>query len=76
MLDIAFPELRFVVEVDGWAHHVDREAFENDRARKRALVADGWTVVEVTWHDLEQRPSEVVDQIRRVLARLGHPGAA
>lgn len=62
---------RFAIEVDGWAHHVDHDAFVDDRARKRALGADGWTVVEVTWADLEQRPDEVLDQIRRTLVRLG-----
>jgi very-short-patch-repair endonuclease len=42
-----------------------------DRSRKRALVADGWTVVEVTWDDLMHRPDEVLDEIRRTLAPLG-----
>lgn len=71
VLDIAFPAVLFAVEVDGWAHHVDHDAFVDDRARKRALVAGGWSVIEVTWHDLEDRGDEVIAQIRQVLARLG-----
>ncbi|NMO89017.1 type IV toxin-antitoxin system AbiEi family antitoxin domain-containing protein [Actinomycetospora sp. TBRC 11914] len=70
LLDIAFPDVRFAIEVDGWAFHVDPERFVGDRVRKRTLVADGWTVVEVTWDDLLNRPDEVIDQVRRVLARL------
>ena len=70
LVDIAFPDVRFAVEVDGWAFHVDPERFVGDRVRKRTLVAAGWTVVEVTWDDLLHRPDEVVDQLRRTLARL------
>lgn len=70
ILDVAFLAIRFAIEVDGWAFHVERDRFVRDRSRKRALVADGWTVVEVTWDDLLHRPDEVLDQIRRTLARL------
>ena len=70
LVDIAFPEVRFALEVDGWAFHVDRERFVGGRGRKRELVAQGWTVAEVTWQDLVERPDEVIDQVRRTLLRL------
>lgn len=70
VIDIAFPGVRLALEVDGWAHHVDHARFVGDRVRKRTLVAAGWTVAEVTWEDLERRPAEVLDQIRRALLHL------
>jgi very-short-patch-repair endonuclease len=70
LLDVAFDEERLAIEVDGWAFHTDRDQFVRDRRRKRALVAEGWTVVEVTWDDLVHRPEEVLHEIRRTLARL------
>lgn len=70
VIDVAFPDVRLAIEVDGWAHHVDRARFVGDRVRKRALVAEGWTVIEVTWDDLMNRPDEVVAEIRRILLRL------
>lgn len=70
IVDIAFPEVRFALEVDGWAFHVDRERFVGGRGRKRELVALGWTVAEVTWEDLVERPDEVVDHVRRTLRQL------
>jgi very-short-patch-repair endonuclease len=70
LLDVAFDEVRLAIEVDGWAFHSDRDQFVRDRRRKRALVAGGWTVIEVTWDDLVHRPEEVLDEIRRTLARL------
>ncbi len=68
IIDVAFPAARFALEVDGWAFHCDPERFVSGRARKRALVADGWVVAEVTWEDLVQRPDKVLDEIRRTLA--------
>ena len=70
VVDIAFADLQFAIEVDGWAHHVDHDRFVGDRGRKRAMVADGWTVIEVTWDDLEHRPEQVVAEIRAALIRL------
>lgn len=69
-LDVAFEQERLAVEVDGWAFHRDRDQFVRDRLRKRALVADGWTVIEVTWDDLQRRPDQVLNEVRRTLARL------
>jgi very-short-patch-repair endonuclease len=70
LLDIAFTDVRLAIEVDGWAHHEDVDRFVDGRARKRALVAEGWVVVEVTWHDLVEAPDRLVDELRRTLAHL------
>jgi hypothetical protein len=69
------------IEVDGWAWHHDVERFRRDRQRQNALVLAGWTVLRFTWHDLTQRPGEVVAEIRsgfddRQLGWLAAPGAA
>jgi very-short-patch-repair endonuclease len=68
IVDVAFSAARFALEVDGWAFHCDPERFVGGRGRKRALVADGWAVAEVTWEDLVQRPEKVLDEVRRTLA--------
>jgi hypothetical protein len=52
-----------VVEVDGWAWHVDPERFRADRRKQNALVRDGWGPLRFTWHDLDQRPRSVADEI-------------
>jgi very-short-patch-repair endonuclease len=68
-VDLAFPELRIAVEVDGWAWHVDVERFGRDRRKQNALEVAGWTVLRFTWHDLTQRPEAVIAEIRAVMAR-------
>ncbi len=54
-LDVAFPEAKLAIEVDGWAWHADAERFRADRRKGNALVRAGWTVLRFTWHDLTQR---------------------
>ena len=57
------------MEVDGWAWHVDVGRFRNDRRKGNALTTAGWTLLRFTWHDLTNRPAEVLAEIRDVLAR-------
>jgi very-short-patch-repair endonuclease len=68
LIDVAFPEQRVAIEVDGWAWHVDVDRFRADRRKGNALTRAGWTVLRFTWHDLVTRPAEVVAEIRHVLA--------
>ena len=69
-IDLAFPELKLAIEVDGFAFHRDVTTFQYDRTRRNALVADGWVVLNFTWADLIERPDDVIAQIRSALARL------
>ncbi len=62
-IDLAFPAQKVAVEVDGWAWHVDPQRFRADRRKQNALVRDGWDPLRFTWHDLDGRPREVVDDI-------------
>jgi very-short-patch-repair endonuclease len=66
-LDLAFPACQVAVEVDGWAWHQDRRAFQYDRQRQNSIVLAGWTLLRFTWHDLTQRPDSVVAEIRAAL---------
>lgn len=68
-VDVAFPDRRLAIEVDGWAWHSDAERFRADRRRQNLLVGLGWTVLRFTWDDLINRPEYVVATIRRQLDR-------
>jgi very-short-patch-repair endonuclease len=37
-----------------WEYHHTRAAFEDDRRTDRRLKAAGWTVLRVTWRDLDE----------------------
>ena len=66
-IDLAFPQQKVAVEVDGWAWHVDAERFRADRRKQNALVRAGWDPLRFTWHDLDARPASVLDEIQETL---------
>jgi len=66
--DAAWPQQRLIVELDSFAIHATREAFESDRARDRALQAMGYRVVRITWRQLRSEPHAIAGQLRALLA--------
>lgn len=58
-----------MVEVDGYAFHGDRAAFERDRRRDQLLTAHGLRVIRVTWRQLQSEPLAVIARIAQALAR-------
>jgi very-short-patch-repair endonuclease len=68
-VDFVWPDERVVVEVDGFAFHSTRTAFERDRARDRALQAAGYVVLRFTWRQLIDEPEAVVAELAGALVR-------
>jgi very-short-patch-repair endonuclease len=66
-VDLVWRSRRLVVEVDGYAYHSGRAAFERDRARDAELQAAGYKVIRVTWRQLVETPARVVALIARAL---------
>ena len=67
-VDFLWADKRLVVEVDGFAAHHTRRAFERDRDRDASLAAAGYAVVRVTWRQLIDRPQAVVARVAAALA--------
>jgi very-short-patch-repair endonuclease len=67
--DVLWPAHRLVVEVDGYAYHRHRKAFESDRRRDQELVAAGYRVIRVTWLQLRDHPISVITSIAQAIAR-------
>lgn len=64
-----------VAELDGYASHGTRTAFESDRARDRALQAAGLRVLRITWRQLEDDPGRLAADLERLLRTPhGYPG--
>jgi very-short-patch-repair endonuclease len=66
-IDVAFPTQRVAVEVDGWAFHTDRAAFQRDRVRQNRISLHGWQVLRFTWLDLTEQPARVVAEIKSAI---------
>jgi very-short-patch-repair endonuclease len=67
-LDMAYPQYKVAIEVDGFAFHSTRESFDADRKRDNTLKLAGWNVVHFTanTHDVE-----VVSTLRDLLRLVG-----
>jgi hypothetical protein len=62
-VDVVWPAWRLVVELDGYAFHRDRTAFEEDRERDAVLQLAGYRVLRITHRRLDELPDRVIDAI-------------
>lgn len=68
IVDALWRAPRLIVEVDGFAFHGSRAAFERDRRRDADLAAQGWRVIRVTWRQLVEQPHAVIARLAQALA--------
>jgi very-short-patch-repair endonuclease len=72
-IDFLWRDERLAVEIDGWAFHGDRAAFESDRRRDADLVSWGYRVIRVTWRQLEDTPVAVIARVASAMWRSPSP---
>ena len=66
--DLAFPDCRLAVEVDGRRYHDESSGrFESDRHRQNELQALGWRVLRFTWRMLIDDPDGVIAKITEIV---------
>ncbi len=65
--DCHWPPRRLIVELDGWDGHSSRSAFQDDRLRDRVLHVAGYSVIHLTWNQLDDEPEEVASDLRAAL---------
>lgn len=65
--DCHWPPLRLIVELDGWAGHSSPSAFQDDRLRDRLLFLAGYSVIHLTWKQLEVEAEKVASDLRAAL---------
>jgi very-short-patch-repair endonuclease len=68
-VDFLWRPQRLIVEVDGYAFHSSRRAFEDDRRRDADLAARGFHVIRITWWQIISEPEAVVGRLAQALAR-------
>jgi very-short-patch-repair endonuclease len=68
-VDVLWPAHNLVVELDGWVNHRHRAAFERDRRKGNALLAQGFRVLRFTHRDVTSRAAETAAQITAELSR-------
>jgi very-short-patch-repair endonuclease len=66
-VDFLWPGARVVVELDGYAFHRDRAAFERDRVRDAKLQLAGYRVLRVTYRRLVEEADAVIAEVSALL---------
>ena len=66
VLDYAYPDVKIVLEFEGWAEHGQVfETFHGDRPRNRRLQLAGWLLLQFTAESTEE---EIVRDVTAALA--------
>ena len=68
-VDFFWPEHDLIVEIDGYAFHSSRGAFERDRRRDAELGARGLRVMRVTWRRLADESEALVANLALALGQ-------
>lgn len=73
-IDVAIPEARIAIEVDGFRHHGKHlEDFRRDRVRQNLLTIAGWRVLRFAAGDIRKDLDACLDTIRALLEAVeGH----
>lgn len=70
-VDMAWPEQRLIVELDGYQVHRTRKAFEADRRRDAEHLLRGLHTLRVTAHWLTREPDDLERTLKELLGRRG-----
>ena len=68
-IDLCYPDIKLAIEIDSWAYHRWRSAFDGDRAKRNDLTLIGYRVLQITDG---MSDAEIVGTISRALTALGH----
>jgi hypothetical protein len=68
-VDCRWPEHRLTVELDSYAYHGTRHAWEKDRHREREARSRGDEFRRYTWFDVIEEPEPMLADLRRLLTR-------
>ncbi len=65
--DCHWPPRRLIVELDGRQGHSSASAFQDDRLRDRVLHVAGYSVIHLTWNQLDDEPEAIASDLRAAL---------
>lgn len=68
--DLAEPNLKAIVELDGHTYHSSKDAFNHDRKRQRTLEKLGWRMLRFTGDEVRGNPTKCVQETYEFLNEL------
>lgn len=67
-VDFAYPDRKVIIEGHSKQWHWGAEAESNDLRRHNALVALGWRILYVTWHDVVKRREHTLARVEDLIS--------
>ena len=74
-IDIAWPDRRVGIEVDGFAHHHTAEDLARDHRKNNVLAAAGWVVLRIGYLRWQRERAAFLNELRSVLILRAIPAA-
>jgi hypothetical protein len=68
------PDIKIVVECDGYQYHSDKHTFENDRARDRLLQLNGYRIIRFSGTEINRNPVKVSNELFDLLEKIINEG--
>ncbi|WP_026911174.1 hypothetical protein [Patulibacter minatonensis] len=68
-VDNHWPEIRLVIETDGWETHCDRESFRRDHEKAADLKGAGYAFLWLTWEQVVDDEARLVERLDRLIPR-------
>lgn len=66
-LDLAYPQIRLGIELDGQAWHSTKRQRQRDHERQNQVLLSDWKILRFTYEDVTQRPEHVANLVRHAL---------
>jgi very-short-patch-repair endonuclease/predicted transcriptional regulator of viral defense system len=70
-VDLLWPGVKLIVELDSWEFHRHRAAFQRDRARDTRLLVAGYRTIRVTHDRLDREATALAAEIEQLLSTGG-----
>jgi hypothetical protein len=68
LVDFVWRQQRLVAELDGYAFHATKGAFETDRERDADLLNVGFSTIRITYTRLKQQEAKEAKRLKEILA--------
>jgi very-short-patch-repair endonuclease len=69
-VDLAIPEKKVVIELDGHAFHSSRQQRTRDAKRARYIQMQGWQVIRFTGTEIHQGVVECINEAKQIIEKL------
>lgn len=69
--DLAYPDLKLIVEYDGRQHRADLDQWDHDTARRDWFDHNGWMIVPVFSRGIYRRPDQTLERVHAPLRSRG-----